>query len=330
MFRFIINHSRRRGATYAPLSAKGFTLVELLVVIAIISILAGLLLPALQRARDQATKASCLNNTKQAGLGMLMYEADFSAFPNSGSGNDQIYGYCVCDLATYQTLYKDYYRVQLSRMNEGYTPGHHCRYSSMFRWDGVPKILICPGIDASQYPDFGRLPYAFIATSPLDRRMNAETYSNISRKAGGKGKFALFADTIYGGPSWAPLASEQDSKNGHRKGTGYYGDAPIKSEGGNCAYGDGSSKWVGMMPVPNGPDVHASVPKNEGLNYYYASSDGFRGMLPVNSFVPAVYYGWQSENTFGWGGTLNVYQSNGNRSIVVYGYSHGWGGVSID
>ena len=56
---------------------SGFTLVELLVVIAIVSILAGLLLPALQRARESAGTASCSSQQKQIGLGIMMYAADY-------------------------------------------------------------------------------------------------------------------------------------------------------------------------------------------------------------------------------------------------------------
>jgi prepilin-type N-terminal cleavage/methylation domain-containing protein/prepilin-type processing-associated H-X9-DG protein len=140
---------------------SGFTLIELLVVIAVISVLMGLLLPAVQKVREAASRAKCSSNLKQIGLALHHYENVYHRLPPNRT-SAATWAVLILPFVEQQNLYarwdlKRQYAEQLPVARETPVPIYFC--PSRRGPDGPPRLSVSGDVNPG-VPDSPHLPGA--------------------------------------------------------------------------------------------------------------------------------------------------------------------------
>ncbi|MFP4026628.1 MAG: prepilin-type N-terminal cleavage/methylation domain-containing protein [Candidatus Brocadiia bacterium] len=262
--------------------SRGFTLIELLVVIAIIAILAAMLMPALEKARETARRVVCVNNLKNLTVFTKMYDMDNGALPMQWGGRYSKGGYRGHH--SHQALYWNYVE------NSGGS-GSIPRFRTQ-----INDIYICPSHEVAgpRRDDFWQMQYGFFTGTKMGHAQAGTSCPSKRVKLYGPGLRGDQAQRVHGtyklkgaGPSPALWGDRRDGDQwdfGARLNHGKL----THDDGGNVGHNDGSARWY-----------------NES-EYVRYSHWGSWGPVPNTSVLRFLQEGWgRTENFTTFGGSNN-------------------------
>jgi prepilin-type N-terminal cleavage/methylation domain-containing protein/prepilin-type processing-associated H-X9-DG protein len=273
---------------------RAFTLLELLVVIAIIAVLIGLLIPAVQRIREAASRARCANNLKQLGLALHHYHLSYECFApgmvSSGSNvsNAEATGF------TYILPYLE--QDNTHRLYHFDEPWFH---ADNFEVVGIPvKLFFCPSNRDQGFLDFQQIAQEWQTTLPARaagcdyafcRGANGAVHRDWTRIPGSvrgvfnirppsEGRSGVRLSDIGDGTSWTFAMGEaaggnsyylvRDLNDPNKAALAVLSGQPVAVEQawGAAGVGDSSHPWYGSVFAVTAQYGLASDPRDEPMN----------------------------------------------------------------